>query len=366
MRTSYRADVVGSLLRPKYLMQAREEWEAGRLSTAAFKTVEDRAVDQAIALQEAIGVDVVSDGELRRLVFFDHFIQGLDGLSATPAAAVRFHGGSELGDIDFLAPVCVTDKIRLRRMLTIEEFAYARGSARKPVKVTLPSPLIFFALWSPEHSRDAYADPFELFADAAQLVRTEARELAALGCEYIQVDAPELAQVFGDPAQRAQWESLGISADRAMTEGVDLVNSVADVPGVSFGLHLCRGNYQSRWIAEGDYTDFAAKAFGRATNYDTFLLEYDDSRSGSFEPLAKLPDDKSAVLGLVSTKHDRLEPADELVGRIEEAERYVSRERLALSTQCGFASDASGNLISDEVQEAKLRLVAEVARRVWG
>ncbi|MQA17534.1 MAG: methionine synthase, partial [Pseudonocardiaceae bacterium] len=250
-----------------------------------------------------------------------HFIQAVDGLSPSPGTAIAFHGDTAADDIEFQAPVCVTDKVRRRRMLTVEEYSYARARARMPVKVTLPSPLLFYPLWSPTHSRDAYPDAFDLFADAADLVREEAGELAALGCEYIQIDAPELAQLFGDPRHRAQWEKLGVSPERAMTEGVDLVNSVADVPGVTFGLHLCRGNYKSRWIAEGDYSEFSQNAFRRATNYDTFLLEYDDARSGTFEPLAKLPDGKTAVLGLVSTKHDRLESVAELVERINDASK---------------------------------------------
>jgi 5-methyltetrahydropteroyltriglutamate--homocysteine methyltransferase len=363
--TIHRAEVVGSLLRPNYLIEARAQWEAGTMTAPEFKRTEDRAVDQAIALQEGTGLDVVTDGEMRRLVFFDQFTMALEGLSPMPAAPVHFHGESPEEDIDFESPVCVTDRIRRRRMLTVEEYAYARGRARRPVKVTLPSPLLLFALWSPTHSRDAYPDPFELFADGAEIVRQEARELAGLGCEYIQIDAPDLAQVFADEAQRAHWDSLGIPPERVFSEGVDLVNAAADVPGVTRGLHLCKGNYKSKWIAAGGYEEFSQEVFPRATNFEVFLLEYDDQRSGSFEPLKNLPDDKAAVLGLVSSKHDRIEPADALLRRIDEASEYVSRDQLALSTQCGFASAAEGNLISEATQEAKLRLVAEVAHRAW-
>lgn len=365
MQPVHRADVVGSLLRPGWLKQAREAYNAGESSPAEFKQVEDRAVDQAIALQEGAGLDVVTDGEMRRMVFFDQLLMGLDGLSERPAAPIRFHGNQPQEDIDFQSPVCVTDKIRRRHMLTPEEFAYARGRARRPVKITLPSPLLFFALWSPEQSRDAYPDPFDLFADGVEIVREEARRLVALGCEYIQIDAPELVQVLADPAQRRQWEALGIPPERVFSEGVDLINAVADVPGATVALHMCRGNYQSKWIAQGGYEEVAEQVFPRTPNYDVFLLEYDDPRSGSFEPLQHLPSDKLAVLGLVSTKNDHVEEATAITARVNEAATHVSRDQLALSTQCGFASDASGNLISGETQEAKLRLVAQVAHDTW-
>jgi 5-methyltetrahydropteroyltriglutamate--homocysteine methyltransferase len=361
----YRAESLGSLLRPHYLMEARRRWSAGEIPTSEFKRVEDRAVDQAIALQEGAGLDVVTDAEMRRIVFFDQFIRGLQGVSETPAAPVHFHASQPENDIDFQSPLSVTGKVRGRRMVTLEEFAYARAKARLPVKVTLPSPLLLFAMWSPEYSRDAYPDPFDMFADAVEVVRAEAAELAAMGCRYIQIDAPEFVQVFADENQRENWRRLGIPPERVFSEGVELVNAVADVPGVTFGLHLCRGNYQSRWIASGGYEEFARQVFPRATNYDTFLLEYDDERSGSFEPLSHLPDDKVAVLGLISTKRDELEDADEIRRRIADAGNQAGLDRLALSTQCGFASDASGNLISEARQEEKLHLVAELAHEIW-
>jgi methionine synthase II (cobalamin-independent) len=250
-------------------------------------------------------------------------------------------------------------------MMTIEEFSYARGQARVPVKITMPSPLVMYGAWSPEHSRPAYSDPFELFADAAAIIRAEARELARLGCTYIQIDSPDLGTLV-DPENRALRENLGMSTERTLTEGVDIINSVADVPGVTFGLHICKGNYESKWIASGGYEYTADKVFARAANFDVFLLEYDDERSGSFEPLAMVPDDKVVVLGLVSSKVPEIEPADELIARIDEAARYVGRERLALSTQCGFSPVSIGaNLISEDTQQRKLELVAEVAHQVW-
>jgi 5-methyltetrahydropteroyltriglutamate--homocysteine methyltransferase len=290
----------------------------------------------------------------------------MEGVADIPGATIRFHAADPTQDWEWQAPVTVTGRIRAKRpMMTIEEFSYARGHAHVPVKITMPSPLVMYGAWSPEHSRPAYSDPFELFADAADIIRAEARELARLGCTYIQIDSPDLGTLV-DPENRALREGLGISTDRTLTEGVDIINSVADVPGVRFGLHICKGNNKSTWIATGGYEYTADKVFPRAANFDVFLLEYDDERSGSFEPLASVPDDKVVVLGLVSSKLPELEPVEELIARIDEAARYVGRERLALSTQCGFSPvSIGGNLVSEDTQERKLELVAEVAHKVW-
>jgi 5-methyltetrahydropteroyltriglutamate--homocysteine methyltransferase len=366
--STWRADVVGSLLRPGYLMRARAESGAGRLSSADFKRVEDRAVDQAVALQEATGVDVVTDGEMRRFGFTDHLWDAVDGFEEVPAdeaARITFHGDRPEDDFPLPVPARVVERISRRRMITPEEFAYVRGRARLPVKVTLPSPLLLFPYWSDERSRPAYRDAFELFADAAALIRAEANELASMGCRIIQIDAPDLGEL-ADPSMRAWWEAQGMSVDRALSEGTDLVNSVADVPGITFALHLCKGNARSRWIATGGYEALSKQIFGRLGNYRRIMLEYDDERSGSFEPLADLPDDKIVVLGLVSSKREGAEPLDDLAARVAEAARYVPLDRLAVSTQCGFASvSIGGNEISEAGQEAKLRTVADLAARLW-
>jgi methionine synthase II (cobalamin-independent) len=365
----YRADVVGSLLRPDYLKRARASFEAGELPPARYKEIEDRAVDQVIALQEGAGLDVVSDGELRRHTFIDQLLEAVEGLTPDPEPEhipVPFYGeAAKEPDVVFSVPATATERITRRRMMTVEEFSYARARARRPVKVTLPSPLMLFLVWSPERSREAYSDPFELFADGLRLMKEEAQELAGLGCEYIQVDAPDFGQLV-DPEQQASWEAAGISPERVYTEGVDLLNELASVRGVTFGLHLCKGNYDSKWIASGGYDALASRLFKRATNYDVFLLEYDDERSGGFEPLRELPDDKVVCLGIVSSKLEQVESPEQLVARIDEASRFFPREQLSLSTQCGFASAGPGNAISEQAQEAKLRLVAEVADRVWG
>ena len=370
MTTVYRADIVGSLLRPDYLVRARAQFESGELAPALYKEIEDRAVDQVIAMQEGAGMDVVTDGELRRHTFIDQLLEAVVGLTPDPEGSQSDHipvpfydeGGSEQSV--FTIPISVTDKLRRGRMMTVEEYAYARARAHRPIKVTLPSPLMLFLAWSPGRSRDAYADPFELFADGLTLMREEAQELARMGCPYIQVDAPDFGQLI-DPAQQTVWAAAGIPFERVMTEGADMLNEVASVPGVTFGLHICKGNYDSHWISAGGYESIASQLFPRLKNYDRILLEYENERSGSFEPLKELPDDKVVVLGLVSSKFDELESPDHLIARIEEAARFYPRDQLALSTQCGFASAGPGNAISEDAQEKKLRLIAEVAHRVW-
>jgi methionine synthase II (cobalamin-independent) len=204
-----------------------------------------------------------------------------------------------------------------------------------------------------------------MFGDAAAIIRAEAEELARLGCTYIQIDSPDMGTMV-DPENRELRESLGMPTERTLTEGMEIINSVADVPGVTFGLHVCKGNNMSQWIGSGGY-DFTAEAvFGRLTNFDVFLLEYDDERSGSFEPLAKAPEDKAIVLGLVSTKTTTLESAKDVTARVHEAARYTGLERLGVSTQCGFSSTLPGaNLTNEDVQERKLELVAEVAHQIW-
>jgi 5-methyltetrahydropteroyltriglutamate--homocysteine methyltransferase len=359
----HHSDVIGSLLRPKYLQQARDSYAAGQLPAPDFKRIEDRAVDQAIAMQEGIGLDVITDGELRRFSFLDQLVGELDGVELMDAAPIHFKNATE--DWIWHNPFTVTGKISQKRKLTIEEFAYNRARATKPVKVTLPSPLILYTAWSPERSTAAYRDAYELFADGAAIIKAEIEALAALGCTYIQIDSPDIGTLV-DPENRELRETLGMPTERTLTEGLDIFNSVAGIPGVTFGVHVCKGNNMSQWIGAGGY-DFTAEAvFGRLTNFDVFLLEYDDARSGSFEPLAKAPDDKQIILGLVSSKTTTLEPLAELTARVHEAAKYTGLERLGVSTQCGFSSTLPGaNLTNEDVQERKLELVAELAHHIW-
>lgn len=365
MSPPYHAETIGSLLRPAYLHQARQDWQNGRLSLPGFKRVEDRAVKEAIALQEAVGLEIVTDGEMRRLVFTGSLTEAIDGIDPVPGPRWQWHGSTPEDDLSFQLPVCVTGKIRRRRSLAGEEFAYARGQTDKPLKMTLPSPLMLALWWSPEHSTAAYTDPFALFSDAVDILRQEIRELADLGCQYIQIDAPELATLVDDSQRQQTYAARGISPERMLGEGVDMLNAVADAPGVTFGLHMCRGNNAGRWMSQGSYEAISPQVFRRATRYDIVLLEYDDWRSGSFDALADIPQDKTVVLGLVSTKIKTLEPLDGLLARVQQAGQHFPHQQLAVSTQCGFASVAQGNPISPQLQEQKLRLVVELAQRAW-
>jgi 5-methyltetrahydropteroyltriglutamate--homocysteine methyltransferase len=361
----YRAEVIGSMLRPSYLKEARAAFEQGELPAHDFKRIEDRAVDQVIAMQEGAGVDVVTDGEMRRFLFMGPITETVEGIEPVEEGNAMPWATAE-GEIEWVFPAAVTSKLRKRRSMVTEEYSYARARARLPLKVTVPSPLVLFGLWNPRYSTSAYSDAFAMFADAAEVGRSEVQELISLGCEYIQVDAPELATLV-DPRVRGWTESLGVPAERMLTEGIELIDGmVQGISGVRLGIHLCRGNNAGMWMASGGY-DYIAKAlFGRATAFDAYFLEYDDPRSGSFEPLSEAPDDKQIVLGLVSTKTPEVETAEELVARIDEAARFFPREQLGLSTQCGFASIAEGNPISEAAEERKLRLIADVAHAAWG
>src|SRR5919202_1784326 len=318
MMPAYRSDVVGSLLRPAYLKEARARFEAGEMSAAAFKRIEDRAVDEAVALQDAAGLDVLTDGEMRRYAFYGHFIDAVEGFDKFGGWAIPFR--DEQGRELVLKRPVVVARLRRRRHLCAEEFSY---------------------------------------------LRAEVEELVRLGCTYIQLDAPQYAGLL-DPAIREGYRQRGNDPDRLLERCIELDNAViGDQPGVVFGLHLCRGNNQSKFYASGSYEPIAAHVF-RRTRFQRFLLEYDDERSGGFEPLRHVPEDRTVVLGLVTTKKPALESQDMLKRRIAEASRYVPLERLALSPQCGFASTQEGNLLTPADQEAKLRLVAAVAREVWG
>jgi 5-methyltetrahydropteroyltriglutamate--homocysteine methyltransferase len=362
MAEVFRAEVIGSLLRPPSLAEARRAHRTGTLPTLEFKRAEDRAVDAAIALQESAGLDVVTDGEMRRATFIGSLIEAIDGLDRVPAPAVRWHRGQSEEDIPMAA--CIVGEIRRRRSLAAEEFTYARSRTTRPIKATLPSPMMLSLFWSPQHSTAAYRDAFALFSDATDILRQEIRELADLGCGYVQIDAPELATLV-DESQRAMFDARGIPPERMLGEGIEMLNALTDTPGITYGLHLCKGNNAGRWMSAGGYDAIAQQVFRRATGYDILLLEYDDERSGSFEPLAEVPDGTVVVLGLVSSKTDTVEPAEAITARISDAGRFVPLDQLALSTQCGFASVAQGNPVTADTQAAKLRLVVDVARQVW-
>jgi 5-methyltetrahydropteroyltriglutamate--homocysteine methyltransferase len=360
-------DVVGSLLRPPELLEARERWERSEIDESDFRAIEDLAVDEALRLQEDAGLDVVTDGEMRRLSFQSQMTAAVEGFGDWDLDAFlwgEWHS-DELGDLVVeRPPIAVVGKLRRKRFLSVDEFAYARGRTDRMLKVTLPSPSLFANFWEPDRSAGAYATPEEFLGDVADILREEVDELVRVGATYIQLDAPQYPLLV-DQRYRDFYERRGWPADRWLDLGVELDNHViGNHPGVTFGIHLCRGNQASRWLVSGGYEWLAARLFPKV-HAERLLLEYDDERSGGFEPLAEVPEDKTAVLGLVTTKSSRRETVDELAGRIREAARFLPLERLALSPQCGFATSILGNALTLEDEAAKLRTIAETARAVW-
>jgi 5-methyltetrahydropteroyltriglutamate--homocysteine methyltransferase len=357
-----RSEGIGSLLRPRDLVESRERFERGELSAAEFKDHEDRAVDEAVALQQDAGLDVVTDGEQRRYAFFGHLIEALEGFDKLGGWSIPFRD-TQGEQLTLRRPV-VVDKLRWRRQMSVEEFTYLRGRTTRPVKVTLISAQQAAAYYDPDKSRAAYPTRDAYLADLVDFTRREIQELSRLGCEYVQIDAPQYAALL-DENIREGYRQRGSDPDRLLDTCIELDNAIIDNhPGVMFGLHVCRGNYRSMFYASGGYDRIAPHVFRRA-RFHRFLLEYDDERSGTFEALRHVPDDRVVVLGLVSTKSSRLESAHDLQGRVAEAARIVPLDRLAISPQCGFASTAEGNRLSPDDQRRKLELVGKTARALW-
>ena len=358
-----RAEVVGSLLRPQFLVDARRQLESGEIDPARFKELEDRAVDEAVALQTGAGIDVITDGEQRRYAFFGHLVDAMAGFDKLGGWAIPFR--DEKGEeLLFRRPV-VVEKLRPLRNMAAEEFTYLRSAhAGLPAKVTMISAQQAAAYYDPEKSRGAYPTRDAYLADIVDLSRREVDELVRLGCTYIQIDAPQYAALL-DPDLREGYRQRGSDPEKLIDTCIDMDNAIIEGhPGVTFAMHICRGNNQSKFYAAGDYEPIA-RIFER-TRFNRFLLEYDDERSGGFAPLARVPEDRVVVLGLVTSKKPGLEPEEELKRRIQEASRYVPLERLALSPQCGFASTMEGNRLSLDEERRKLELVGRVARAVWG
>src|ERR1700736_4944142 len=359
---TYHSEVVGSLLRPTYLADARKQFEASQRSAADFKTVEDQAVNEAIALQETAGIDVITDGEMRRYAFYGHLIDALQGFDKYGGWAIPFR--DESGDQLVLKRPVVVEKLQWRRSMCGEEGVYLRARTSHPAKVTMISAQQAAAYYDPEKSKSAYPSRDAYLADIVDFSRREVDELARLGCTYIQIDAPQYAALL-DPEMREGYRKRGSDPDKLIDLSIEMDKAIIrDHPGITFGMHICRGNNQSKFYASGDYEPIS-RIFTQ-THFSRFLLEYDDARSGGFEPLRHWPGDRFVVLGLVTTKKPRLETAEELRERIKEATQYFPLERLALSPQCGFASTMEGNRITSEDQRGKLELVASVTRAVWG
>jgi 5-methyltetrahydropteroyltriglutamate--homocysteine methyltransferase len=370
MRTTppFRADHVGSLLRPPELLAARESFAAGQTDAAQLRAVEDAAINDAVALQARAGLQSATDGEFRRASWHMDFIYQLGGISKAPGnLAVKFHNAA--GDIEFTpAALHVGSKIRLDHTIFGDDFSYLRSvvTAATP-KLTIPSPNMVHYRGGPASiDHDVYPDMEEFWSDLSAAYADEVQRLAALGCTYLQLDDTSLAYL-NDPAQRAEIAARGEDAEhlhlRYIRQVNDAVSARPDTLKVT--THMCRGNFRSSWAAAGGY-DFVAEALFGELNVDGFFLEYDDERSGGFEPLRFVPKGKMVVLGLVTTKRGELENPDDLKRRIDEAAKFVPLDQLCLSPQCGFSSTVEGNVLTQHEEEAKLALIVQVAHDVWG
>jgi 5-methyltetrahydropteroyltriglutamate--homocysteine methyltransferase len=373
-----RSDVVGSLLRPAAWKEARQRLERGLMTAEQFSRVEDQCLRRHLELQEGVGLDVVSDGELSRLNFQDSFGLAVSGYE-TAAENVATHerraaGGKPLArwDIPDLAgpgtPVVhrrpVTKRLELARNVPLEEYQRAAPLAKKPVKVSLIGPDRIMQRFDHAASRAVYPTVEAFLDDVVAIQRQMIRQLVDAGCRYIHIDEPGYTAYVDAPslaAMRSRGEDPQQNLSRSLRANARLVDGF---PGVTFGIHLCRGNQRSMWHREGSYDAIAERLFNELP-HQRFLLEYDSPRAGSFAPLRFVPKDKLVVLGLVSTKVPELEPLDALRRRVDEASRHLPLERLAVSPQCGFGSDVSGNLIGEDDQKRKLERVVELARQVW-
>jgi 5-methyltetrahydropteroyltriglutamate--homocysteine methyltransferase len=365
MTAPYRADHVGSFLRPRELLQARAAHAEGRLSAEALRAAEDRAVLDALRLQQEVGIDIYTDGELRRDSWLSDLAEAVEGFVSERVPMVWRGPG---GGIEGSRALVVGAPLRQRRRLTAHETPFLRQHSPGPFKITMPSPSVFIqASYLPGITDRVYPTRKALLAELVPIIRREIEALLAEGVPYIQLDAPQYTY-YVDPQVRARMQEQGVDPDALLTDAIAGDRACLEGlarEGVTLALHLCRGNSRSRWIAEGGYDGLAERLF-TTLPVDRFLLEYDSDRAGGFEPLRFVPRGKLVVLGLISTKVPETPSVDELRRRIDEAARYVPLEYLAISPQCGFASVAAGNLISPDDQRRKLERVVETARRVWG
>jgi 5-methyltetrahydropteroyltriglutamate--homocysteine methyltransferase len=365
MKKEFRAEHVGSLLRPPELLRARAAHSEGRLPAAELYFLEDLAIQEAIEKQRDIGLDILSDGEMRRGSWLTDMADAVDGF-VRQKVMLDWKGPG--GGLEASSANAVGARLRKARKLTGHELPHLQALASGQFKITLPAPSNFMlASYKPGLTDSFYPKHADLLRDLVEIVRDDIQWLVAQGVTYIQLDAPYYSHYL-NPQHRAQMQEQGRDPDREMDEGIAADNAtLSGIPRdqVAVALHVCRGNSRSRWYSEGGYDAIAEKLFG-AMDVDRFLLEYDDERSGDFEPLRQVPRGKTVVLGLITTKEPKPESPDEIRRRIEEAARYIPIENLAISPQCGFASVAAGNLISMDDQWRKLELVASTARKVWG
>jgi 5-methyltetrahydropteroyltriglutamate--homocysteine methyltransferase len=377
--TKIRTDVIGSLLRPAYLKEAYVRSEEKKIDPGELRRITGEAIRAAVRLQEEVGLDVVTDGEFRRLNFQDSFaasVAGFDARPASPGFIERLSAeGRPLqrwevpeqagGGVALLQRRPVIQRLRLIRNLPLEEYQFLSGVARRPAKATLIGPDRICQRFDYESSRSVYWNVEDFLADVIRIERQMIRSLVEAGCPYIQIDAPGYTAYVDGPSLESM-RRRGEDPMKNLARSIKADNELLRLfEGVTFGIHLCRGNQRSMWHREGSY-DAIAEALFTELRHDRFLLEYDSPRAGSFEPLRFIPRGKMVVLGLVSTKVPEIEKIDDLKRRVDEAGRYVPLEQLAISPQCGFASDIVGNLVSEEDQRRKLEVVVETARQIWG
>ncbi len=363
----FRADHVGSLLRPPYLLAAREQRKRNEIPAAELTRLEDQAIREVVKLQEEIGLRAVTDGEFRRTLWHVDFLSSFANVAVVPGKLkVRFHTNE--GDIERTpSGLAVTGKLSRPRPIFVDHFKFVKAVAATTPKLTIPSPAILHFRGGREAiDRAAYPEMEAFYADLARVYREEIKDLADAGCRYLQIDETNFAYLC-DPKMREQVQAIGEDPKALPRTYAKLINdTISGRPrDMTVCMHICRGNFEGAWVAEGGYDPVAEVLFNEV-NVDGYFLEYDTPRAGSFEPLRFLPKGKIVVLGLVTTKSGKLESKDELKRRIDEAARYVSLEQLALSPQCGFASGEKGNKLSVDEEVKKLRLVVETAREVWG
>ena len=373
MAIRFRADNIGSLLRPAELLQARAALREGRIDSEQVRQVEDRAILTALEMQKAAGVQIFTDGEYRRDIFTADLTKAMDGLvPGKPVIKFTWRGqGKELaeeskeGNLQFI----VGGKLRRKGRFTPNEAPFLKQHAPGPFKICTPAAMQHAIMrYRPGVTDKFYPTVHEMLQDVAAIMREEVQALIDEGASYVQLDAPSYSNFF-DPSRREVLREAGIDLDEALDAAIAADNAMIEgikrSPDVVIGIHFCRGNKRSAWGAEGSYEPIAEKAFG-SLKMDRFLLEFDSERAGGFEPLRFVPQGKTVVLGLITTKTPQLEDEDELLRKIDQASKFVAPEDLAISTQCGFASAASGNLISWDDMQRKLALVAKVAKKVWG
>jgi 5-methyltetrahydropteroyltriglutamate--homocysteine methyltransferase len=366
-RPPFRADHVGSLLRPAELLRARDQFAKNEIDAARLRAIEDAAIRNVVKMQEDVGLQGITDGEFRRSSWHMDFLYQLGGTTKVQDnLKVQFH--NEKGDIEFTpAALRVTGKLALKTCIFGEHFSYLKSITKGTPKLTIPSPsMIHYRGGRASIETAMYPDMKDFWRDLAHVYADEIEQLGQLGCTYLQLDDTSLAYL-NDPAQREHVEHIGGDAQHQHLVYIDLINAaLAKKPaGMRVCTHLCRGNFRSSWVAAGGYDHVADALFGRL-NVDGFFLEYDDERSGGFEPLRFVPKGKMVVLGLVTTKRGALETKDALKRRIDEAAKFVPLEQICLSPQCGFSSTVEGNSLSVDEQVAKLRLIVETAHEVWG